>query len=137
MSEKEKRLREETIKETREWLKKGGVDLSKDFKGNTENENEMILRIAELKRREERTREMIRAKIEEQKRIVREIIAVIDARRGDEARDSSTYFNLARKYQSIPTVSRLFQELSEAEDSHQKKLMLLGNELERKLKQTS
>ena len=104
--------------------------------------------LREIQRKEQEVKEKIKRKQEEikrkkdmvkeeQRRIVKEVTTVIDARRGDEARDSSTYFNLARKYKDLPTVSKLFQELSEAEDSHQKKLLLLGNELERKLKEVS
>jgi len=99
---------------------------------------ELERKLREVDGQEKKTKEEIKRKKEmienERKRIIKELITVIDARRGDEAHDSSTYFNLARKYKNIPTASRIFQELSEVEDLHKKKLTLLADELDRKQK---
>ena len=94
---------------------------------------ELERKIEETNKEEQRVKEELKKTEEEYKRIIKEITNTIDARRGDEARDSSTYFNLAQKYKDIPTVSKIFLELSEAEDCHQKKLLLLGNALEREI----
>jgi len=94
---------------------------------------ELERKTEEASKEEQRIKEELKGTEEEYKRIIKEIVNTIDTRRGDEARDSSTYFNLSQKYKDIPTVSKIFLELSEAEDSHQKKLLLLGNALEREI----
>jgi hypothetical protein len=101
------------------------------------NIEELERKVAEARKEEERLKGQKRLVEEEQKRIVKQIINVMDAKRGDEARDASEYFNLARKFAIIPSAAEIFQELSEAEDSHQKKLRATADELERKLKEVS
>jgi rubrerythrin len=91
--------------------------------------------VEEARKEEQRIKEKLKETKDEQKSIVKRIINVIDSRRGDEARDASTYFNLAREYSNIPTASKLFQQLSDEEDKHSKLLRMLADELERQIKQ--
>jgi len=131
MSENLKRLREETIKAERrfEYVSKR----PKEFAPSQINET--IRALNKAREEEQRVKEEIKETEEEQKSIVKRIINAIDSRRGDEARDASTYFNLAREYNNIPTASRLFQQLSDEEDKHSKLLRMLADELERQIKQ--
>ena len=138
MSENLKRLKEEAKKYEVRLKKKAYAPLPRwharyeELSGMSKIE-ELERKTEEASKEEQLVKEQLKKTEEEYKKIIKEIINTIDARRGDEARDSSTYFNLAQKYKDIPTVSKIFLELSEAEDSHQKKLLLLGNALEREI----
>lgn len=101
-------------------------------------ETEMEEEVEKARRKEQKIKaelkeEELKVK-EEQERIVRQLINELDSRRGDEARDASNYFNLAQKYSNIPHAAKIFQQLSEDEDSHAKRLRVIADELERQLR---
>jgi hypothetical protein len=59
-------VRKKLLEETREWLRKGNVILPKDFTGKSEED--MLLRVAEMRALEKKTNEEIKRKQEEIKR---------------------------------------------------------------------
>ena len=97
-------------------------------------ETEFLRQAEDARRNEQQIKQKLSEVTKEQKSILRQIINVMDAKRGDEARDASDYFNLSKRFYDIPTAAKLFRELSEAEDLHQKKLRTIADELERQIK---
>jgi rubrerythrin len=124
MSEARKKL----IDETREWLKKGGVDLSKEFRGKTESEEDMILRIAEIKRQEEQTKVKIKAKREEYKRLINREVGTLNAMAKDEDEAAIRYRN-ASNDSPLPTMKKLLLDLGAEEQAHAQRLRKLTAEL--------
>jgi len=131
MSESRRKLTEEERKHVpfSKFVRESDKAMSLDERYKTYNEEE---RLANIKRLEERNKEMIKAKKKEQKRMIYEQAQLLRSLADNEGKDAAKYRDLA-KYNPLPTMSKLFFSLALEEHEHEVRLVRLAEELTRKI----
>jgi len=122
MSESRKKLEEE-----QKYLEKTKYQPGKS-EWTTEEEEK---RLAEIRRLEQRNKEMIKWKKGETKRIVNAEISILKGLAEEERNDAHKYRSAAT-HTNIPTMKKLLLDLGSEEEQHARRLETLATELERR-----
>ena len=126
MSEARKNLLDKERKELKNKLEKGKWKGA----GSEWTTEEEAKRLAEIKRLEERNKEMWKAKKEEYKRLINREVGTLKSMEKDEEEAAIRYRN-ASNDSPLPTMKRLLLDLGSEEQTHALRLHRLAIELER------